>query len=162
MKRVFGLLLVSGLLLTACSKKTRPTVSTPVKQDNTPVIVTPPVKEPPPVVVTDSVEEETVTPTPAMAPMIVIDEKGSVITSRDKLPPEVAAKVNYSRISRGYTPAQRQNLIFRYKMVPPRVLFVPDQLASKSARGTYVIYRKKFWYWRKADGLFHIDETYYQ
>lgn len=94
--------------------------------------------------------------------MIVIDEKGKVITTRDKLPPDFTGRVDYAKISRGFTPAQRQNLIYRFKMVPPRVLFVPDQLASRSAKGTYVVYRKKFWYWKKEDGLFHLDETYYQ
>jgi hypothetical protein len=163
MKRVFGLLLVTGVLLASCSRKTQPTVSTPVKKQDKPAVITtlpPPVTEPPPTVAIDSVEE-TPAATAAFAPMIVIDEKGKVITSRDKLPEEVASKVNYPKISRGYTPAQRQNLIFRFKMVPPRVLFVPDNLATKNAKGTYVIYRKIFWYWKKEDGLFHIDETYY-
>lgn len=162
MTRVFGLLLVTGIVLASCSRKTQPTVSTPVKKQDHPVVTTapPPVSEPAPVVTTDSVEE-TVAATTALAPMIVIDEKGKVITSKDKLPQELAAKVNYPKISRGYTPAQRQNLIFRFKMVPPRVLFVPDNLATKNAKGTYVIYRKKFWYWKKEDGLFHLDETYY-
>jgi predicted metal-dependent phosphoesterase TrpH len=94
--------------------------------------------------------------------MIVINESGKVITSRDKLPAEIATKVDYSKISRSFTPAQRQNLIYRFKMVPPRVLYVPEQLTSKTARGTYVVYKKKFWYWKKEDGLFHLDETYYQ
>jgi len=95
-------------------------------------------------------------------PMIVIDEKGNVITSRDKLPYEIASKVDYPKISRAYTPAQRQNLIYRFKIIPPRVIFVPAHLVSKTARGSYCIYRKKFWYWQKDDGLFYLDETYYQ
>jgi hypothetical protein len=97
-----------------------------------------------------------------MAPMIVIDDQGQVITSREKLPADIATKVDYGKISRGYTPAQRQNLIYRFKLVPPRVLYVPDQFATTNGKGTYVVYRKKFFYWKKADGLFHIDETYYQ
>lgn len=162
MKRVFGLLLGTAMLLASCSRKTQPAVSTPVKKADKPVVTTlpPPVTETPPVIVADSTEEAPAA-TAALAPMIVIDEKGKVITSKDKLPVEVASKVNYPKISRGYTPAQRQNLIFRFKMVPPRVLFVPDNLATKNAKGTYVIYRKKFWYWKKEDGLFHIDDTYY-
>ena len=103
-------------------------------------------------------------PAPAIipSPMIVIDESGKVITPREKLPENIASKVDYPKISRSFTQAQRQNLIARFKMIPPRVLFVPDQLASKSAKGSYVIYRKKFWYWKKEDGLFHLDQTYYQ
>jgi predicted metal-dependent phosphoesterase TrpH len=94
--------------------------------------------------------------------MIIIDEAGKVITPKDKLPADIAEKVDYKKITHAFTPEQRKNLIYRFKMVPPRVLFVPDNLASKSARGTYVIYKKKFWYWRRDDNLFHLDETYYQ
>ncbi|MDP3667279.1 MAG: hypothetical protein Q8R50_11415 [Sediminibacterium sp.] len=96
-------------------------------------------------------------------PMIVIDETGTIITSRDKLPASMADKVDYSKITRSFTPAQRKNLIYRFKIVPPRVLFVPDHLASKTSWGRhYCVYKKKFWYWKKEDGLFHLDETYYQ
>ncbi len=94
--------------------------------------------------------------------MVVIDEKGSIITSRDNLPDEIAAKVNYKQIARSFTPAQRTNLIYRFKMVPPRVLFVPKELAQHSTKGYYCIYKKKFWYWKKEDGLFYLDDTYYQ
>lgn len=163
MKSFFSLLLATAVLFASCARKTQPVVSTPVKtQDNPVAKATPPVvtSTPPPVIDSTEEKEEAVS-APALAPMIVIDEKGSVITSRDKLPEDIAGKVNYSKISRGYTPAQRKNLIFRFKMVPPRVLFVPEQLATKNAKGTYVIFRKKFWYWKKEDGLFHIDETYY-
>ena len=93
---------------------------------------------------------------------ILVDETGKIITSRSKLPAEIASKVDYKKITRSFTPDQRQNLIYRFKMVPPRVLFVPEKLASKSAKGTYCIYKKKFWYWKKEDGLFYLDETYYQ
>ena len=161
MKRVFGLLLAGSLLLASCSKKTRPTKSEPPpRTTSNSTVITEPVTTTP---VTETPPAEIPPATAAvMAPMIVIDEKGGVVTPREKLPVELASKVNYTKISRSYTPAQRQNLITRFKIVPPRVLYVPDQLASKSAKGTYVVYRKKFWYWKKEDGLFHIDETYYQ
>ena len=94
--------------------------------------------------------------------MIVIDETGKIITSRDQLPDEIALKVDFKKITRSFTPAQRQNLIYRFKMVPPRVLFVPEQMASKTAKGYYCVYKKKFWYWKKEDGLYYLDETYYQ
>lgn len=160
MKRVFGLLLAASLLLASCSKKTRPTVSTPPAktQQVHPAIPNNPITDTP----ATTVPETAPPATAALAPMIVIDEKGNVITSRDKLPADIAPKVNYEKITRGYTPAQRQNLIYRFKIVPPRVLYVPDQYSSKNAKGTYVVYKKKFWYWKKADGLFHLDETYYQ
>ena len=132
-------LLVAISVLVSCSKKTHPATSNP--PTTSPVITPPPL---------------------GSSPMIVIDEKGQIITSRDNLPDNIASKVDYKKITRSFTPVQRQNLIYRFKMVPPRVLFVPDKLVSKTARGYYCVYKKKFWYWKKEDGLFYLDETYYQ
>ena len=152
------LALVVLMALTSCSKKSHPSASIPTKSRGTKTVA--PVNSgavPPSAPVTP--------PTASMAfasPMIVIDETGKIITPRDKLPAEIATKVDYHKLTRSYTPAQRQNLIYRYKMVPPRVLFVPDHLVSKSVRGYYCVYKKKFWYWKQADGLFHLDKTYYQ
>lgn len=158
---------VAGLLvLSACSKKTTPAATTKARK---PEPVTQPVqknKEPETVVVSD-----TPVTTPASdaaaapvfnSPLIVIDESGKIVTPGDKLPEDIAPKVDYKKIAKGFSPEQRKNLIYRFKMVPPKVLFVPADMASKSARGTYVIYKKKFYYWKKEDGLFHLDETYYQ
>jgi hypothetical protein len=163
MKRVFGLLLTGMVLLTACSKKTHPEASKPPVRTSQRPATTAAAPELPPGSIT-SPKAVSVTPaaTAPMAPMIVIDEQGQVITSREKLPADIATKVDYGKISRGYTPAQRQNLIYRFKLVPPRVLYVPNQFATTNGKGTYVVYRKKFFYWKKPDGLFHIDETYYQ
>ncbi len=154
--------LIVGIFLVSCSKKTHPATS--VLRGNPDSKYSIP-------------KSETKIDTPAnggidiptapaattmLAPMIVIDEKGEIITSRNKLPDNIAAKVDYKKISRSFTPVQRKNLIYRFKMVPPRVLFVPDNLASKTARGYYCVYKKKFWYWKKEDGLFYLDDTYYQ
>lgn len=100
--------------------------------------------------------------TPFSEPLTVIDASGNIITSRSKLPPEIGAKIDYRRIARSFTPGQQKNLIYRFQLLPPRVLYVPENLASTSVRGTYVIFKKKFWYWKQADGLFHLDKTYYQ
>ena len=145
MKRIVLFMFVVLIAVTSCNKKIH--TSTGKTSSNKTII---PSVTPPPAVV-------------AFAnPMIVIDEKGNVITSRDKLPHEIAVKVDYPKISRSFTPAQRQNLIYRFKIIPPRVIYVPDHLISKTSRGSYCIYRKKFWYWKKEDGLFYLDETYYQ
>lgn len=165
MKKILWLPVCVLLVLASCSKKIQPTVTKPAKKDSvtTPVTKADPIPEP---VVPEIIIPEKTSPAtpvaPFSSPMIVIDEAGNVITTRDKLPPELAGKVDYKKITRAFTPAQRQNLIGRFKMVPPKVLFIPDQLASKGARGTYIVYKKKFWYWKKEDGLFHLDETYYQ
>lgn len=145
------------MILTSCSKKVHPSADRPTKGRDAPIetpghteTTVPPASAtpPPPVILT--------------SPMIVIDGTGQIISSRDKLPAEIASKVDYNAIARSFTPAQKQNLIFRFKMLPPRVLLIPERFVLKSARGYYCVYKKKFWYWKKEDGLFHLDETYYQ
>jgi len=155
------------LTLASCSKKTHPAATTQTSRTpNNTVSTTKKTDREPEPVITGVPPAASVTTEPApldfSAPMIVIDEAGKVITSKDKLPVDIAEKVDYKKISHAFTPEQRKNLIYRFKMVPPRVLFVPENLASKSARGIYVIYKKKFWYWQKEDSLFYLDETYYQ
>jgi len=95
-------------------------------------------------------------------PLIVIDGLGRVVTAKDKLPPDQAARVDYDRLERAYTTEQKNNLIRRYNILPPRTLYVPDKYVTKSLKGDYIIYKSKFWYWRKPDGLFHLEETYYK
>ncbi len=154
------------LAFASCSKKTHPAVSKTGKDPEKTAPSTSKNKDP------EKVFDETLPGNSGLAPaaagaafdapLIVIDEGGKVVTPADKLPADLAGKVDYKRISKGFTLEQRKNIIYRFKMVPPKVLFVPEGMSSKSARGTYVIYKKKFYYWRKDDGLFHLDETYYQ
>jgi len=98
----------------------------------------------------------------APSAMIVIDGYGKILTPKAKLPPGSNVKADYSQIARSFTPQQIANLKARYKTVPPKILYVPDQYTLKSLKGTYCIYKKKFWYWKKEDGLFYIDQMYYQ
>ena len=161
MKRLLYIYLPAILLIAGCSKKTTPSKSTQKKEPPVTVILPPaqvsPVPPVPPVV--DSADTEVST---AASPMIVIDGDGKIITSKDKLPASIASKANYRIIARSFTPVQKKNLIYRFKMVPPKVLYVPEEYVSKSAKGKYCVYRKKFWYWQKSDGLFYLDETYYK
>ncbi len=94
--------------------------------------------------------------------LIVIDGYGRILTPPQKLPKDSGLKPDYSKIARSFTPQQIANLKARYHTVPPKVLYVPDQYAIKSYRGTYCIYLKKFWYWKKPDGLFYLDENDYE
>jgi hypothetical protein len=163
MKRVLCFSLLLAVVLVSCSKKLHTTTSkAPVIQGSNesktdkPLVIIP--EEPKPVAPVPAPREAT-----AFAePLTVIDASGNIITSRSKLPPEIGAKIDYRRIARSFTPGQKKNLIYRFQLLPPRVLYVPENLASTSVRGTYVIFRKKFWYWKQADGLFHLDKTYYQ
>lgn len=95
------------------------------------------------------------------AAMIVIDGYGKILTPQSKLPDQ-NIKPNYSQIARAFTPQEIANLKARHNMVPPKILYVPDQYALKTPRGTYAVYKKKFWYWKKEDGLFYLDEIYYK
>lgn len=163
MKKVCWLLFACSAIFASCSKKIHPSVST---THPTPKIEDRPRIPDTMVAAEDSAVTAPVAPPPVVknfsAPMVVIDASGKIITSRENLPEDIAPKVKYSEIARAYTPVQKNNLIVRFKIVPPRVLYVPKELAQKSAKGSYIIYKKKFWYWRKEDGLFHLDDTYYQ
>lgn len=168
MKQLFPLLFAVLLLIIGCGRK-----SVPQKTNNVTVHSGTVVKAPeadkkitePVLIEKKKVENEKAVPKvekkEALLPMIVIDGMGNVITPKEKLPDSIAAKTDYRAISRAFTPNQRTNLIYRYKIVPPRILFVPENYIKTSARGKYVVYRKKFWYWQKDDGLFYLDETYY-
>jgi hypothetical protein len=166
MKRIVLFSVAAIFALASCSKKTHPVVSKTTKQPDTVTQTSPKNKdaeviiaEAPPVT---SVPEPVPEAAMFTSPMIVIDESGKIVTPGDKLPVDIAEKVDYKKIAKGFSLEQRKNLIYRFKMVPPKVLFVPADMSQKSARGTYVIYKKKFYYWRKDDGLFYLDDTYYQ
>jgi hypothetical protein len=144
----------------ACHKKAIPTKTenvTIVKSNKT--STTPPsnktISEPRP----DSVVSTPVAPTASA--MIVIDGYGKILTPQSKLP-DPNIKPDYSVIARAFTPQQIANLKARYNTVPPKILYVPDAYSQKTLRGIYAVYKKKFWYWKKDDGLFYLDEIYYK
>jgi hypothetical protein len=79
------------------------------------------------------------------------------------LPPTVSHNLDsLNQAIRAFTPDQAKNLAFRFKQIPPRVLYVPDNLAKKGRKGYYYKYNDKFWYWKKDDGYFYLDENYYK
>lgn len=166
MKQPKLILAACTLLIMSCGRKTVPAKTNTTKTTNTTVVKVPENRDSP------------VTPAPVkedkekldakketkedLLPMVVIDGMGNIITPKEKLPEDIAAKADYRILSRAFTPNQRTNLIYRYKIVPPRILFVPENYIKTTSRGKYVVYRKKFWYWQKEDGLFYLDETYYK
>ena len=93
--------------------------------------------------------------------MVIADGYGRLVTPKENLPQDAVVKYNNLQLSKGFTVQERANLQARYKMVLPRVLYVPQQYTSSSLKGVYYIYRKKFWYWKKSDGLFYLDQKYY-
>ena len=134
MKKLLYLAVFSILLFAACSKKVHPTATTPVAPSEIPAAH-------------------------VSGAMIVMDGYGNVRTPQNKLPAEANIKTDYSKTVRGFTPNEIANLKFRYQTVPPRILYVPQEYTLKSLRGVYCVYKKKFWYWKKEDGLFYLDDT---
>jgi hypothetical protein len=145
-------------ILLSCSRKTAPSKPNYTLGDNNKV-------ENNPVIVTDSAALKPVPVDSAMVTattvMVIADGYGKLITPQQSLPNDGSIKYNNLQLSRGFTPQQRANLQARYQTIPPRVLYVPDQYSSNSLKGSYYIYKKKFWYWKKSDGLYYLDQKYY-
>lgn len=93
--------------------------------------------------------------------MVVADGYGRLITPQQNLPQDSGINYNNLQLSKGFTTQQRANMQARYKTIPPRVLYVPQQYVRSSLKGSYYIFKNKFWYWKKPDGLFYLDEKYY-
>lgn len=90
---------------------------------------------------------------------VVVSGDGKVVNSTVKT--TSGAKVYPVTNARSFTPNQKKNLMLRFKAVPPKVLHVPENLAQKNAKGSYYVYKKKFWYWKASDGYYYLDENYY-
>ncbi len=157
MKKIFPVVFIM-VAIVACSKKSVPTKGTtnssssPTNNPGNPTNST----------ASTDLPSTATTRVANVNAMIVIDGNGRILTPLEKLPVEENLKPDYTKIARAFTPAQKANLNLRYKMIPPKVIYVPEVFAQKSLKGTYSIYKKKFWYWKKEDGLFYLDETYYK
>ena len=93
------------------------------------------------------------------APTVVVNGDGKVVNST--VTTSSGSKVYPVTEARSFTPNQKKNLMLRFKTIPPKVLHVPESLAQKNAKGSYYVYRKKFWYWKSGDGYYYLDENYY-
>lgn len=157
MKPVYFFMLLCFAVIAGCHRKmhlgktTTTTVNTPVK----PLL--------------DSTEAAggttaTITaPVPAAArPMIIVDAHGNFAVTAKDLPPGASKSILDNENARAYTPAELKTLSYRYKQIPPRILYVPTSLQKSNSRGTYYILLKKFYYWKKPNGYFYLDEHYYQ
>jgi len=143
----------------SCSKKTVPAKPNAVLENNT---ANPTANSP---VITDTtavmVPADSSTIAAVSNVMIVADGYGKLLTPPENLPDSSGIKYNSLQLSKGFTVQQRANLQARYNTVPPRVLYVPGKLSLTSLKGSYYIYKKKFWYWKKDDGLYYLDQKYY-
>lgn len=143
-------LLICLILLSACHRKIVPqtTDNGNVFSNTNPVDTVTSIKG------TDTVK--TITNLNAVKFIVVSDGFGKVVDPGDS-----TIEFNKLQLSKGFTSQQKLNLKTRYNTIPPRVLYVNQQLQQKSARGSYYILEKKFWYWKKTDGLFYLDDKYY-
>ncbi|WP_447639788.1 MULTISPECIES: hypothetical protein [Chitinophagaceae] len=92
----------------------------------------------------------------------VVDSHGRLLLDPEKTPSDISPDWIALKGLRAFTPNQAQTLASRFNTVPPRVIYVPANLAKVGRKGTYYIYAQKFWYWKKDDGLFYLDTNYYQ
>jgi hypothetical protein len=163
------ILLTVSLFVVSCGKKTVPT-ATPSNHKSHPMIQSIPPKKDSVKVVEKKVENDANEPVGDTVPpalvyskvFTVVDSHGRLLMSQDKKPADVNPDWNGLNNIRSFTPNQAQTLASRFKTVPPRVIYVPAELAKKGRKGKYYIYNKKFWYWQKSDGLFYLDTNYYQ
>ncbi|RFM29626.1 hypothetical protein [Deminuibacter soli] len=157
---VFSLALLAVLAL-SCSKKTVPAKNVnaaivyPDKNGNTTATPAPGTPAAP----------GTTTPAAPVTNeriLVILDKGGRLAASQSSLPPYVAANTKQLPQSTPLTAEQRNNLLARQKTLLPLALYVPDAYAGKSPRGQFYKYKSKFWYWKKADGFYYLDEIYYK
>ncbi|PZP49210.1 MAG: hypothetical protein DI598_08430 [Pseudopedobacter saltans] len=162
------------VVLASCGKKTIPVASNtnkpnvlpqsktdprvgPKHQKDSVEVYRPPVKtetdSTPPPVVSNNVYTKTFT---------VVDSHGRLLLDPEKTPADITPDWIALKGIRSFTPSQAQTMASRYNTVPPRVIYVPSGMEKTGRKGTYYIYSKKFWYWKKEDGLFYLDTNYYQ
>jgi hypothetical protein len=101
-------------------------------------------------------------PVPMARPIIIVDAHGNFAVTDKDLPPDASKSILSSANARAYTPTELKTLSYRYKQIPPRILYVPAELQKKNSRGTYYVFMKKYWYWKKPNGYFYLDENYYK
>lgn len=142
----------------SCSKKSVPSKTTPENKKDTVSLIK---KNDSGNVFADSATADTAAVLSTARVMVIADGYGKLVTPQQNLPQDEGIKYNNLQLSKGFTTQQRANLQARYKTVPPRVLYVPQQYSLSSLKGNYYILKKKFWYWKKSDGLFYLDEKYY-
>jgi len=164
MKSLPLLLVLFVVISVGCHRKmhTGPSTQTTTHTTHTTTTANEPVKP-----LLDSTEASNgvttpVTPGPLPKPIIIVDARGNFAVTDKDLPPDASKSILNNANARAYTPAELKTLSFRYKQIPPRILYVPTELQKKNSRGTYYVFLKKYWYWQKPNGYFYLDEHYYK
>jgi hypothetical protein len=162
--KLSAFLLLLFALSVGCHRKIRPAAS--VTKTTTTTATNHPVSEPvkPLLDSAEAAGEPTLptVPVPAARPMIIVDARGNFAVSAKDLPADASHSILNNSNARAYTPAELKTLSYRFKQIPPRILYVPVSLQKTNSRGTYYVFLKKYWYWKKANGYFYLDENYYK
>lgn len=156
----FSFLLLLVIMSTACHRKTVPAATTTTTHTTT--VTNEPVK---PLLDSTEAASGTTVPTAPVAterPIIIVDARGNFAVTEKDLPLDASTSILSNANARAYTPAELKTLSYRFKQIPPRILYVPTALQKKNSRGTYYIFLKKYWYWKKSNGYFYLDENYYK
>lgn len=159
MKSFSFLLLLLVVIHVGCSRKTTAATKTTTTTTTT---ASEPVKP-----LLDSAEATGGTPEPAAPaaiakPMIIVDARGNFAVTEKDLPEDASKSILNNANARAYTPSELKTLSYRFGQIPPRILYVPTSLQKKNSRGTYYVFMKKYWYWKKSNGYFYLDEHYYK
>lgn len=106
-------------------------------------------------------EAETATSSRFSKVTLAVDSRGELhVSESDNLPADVKS-LQGLRGLRSFTPAEYGRLKARFGSIPPRAIYVPEKYARKTSRGYYYILKKRFWYWKKDDGFYYLDQNYY-
>ncbi len=114
-----------------------------------------------PATTTTNSPSNTASTAPYTKPIIIVDAHGNIVAAATDLPREADKTILNPENARAYTPEQTKKLAYRFKYIPPKILYVPASLSKTINRGTYYVYRGKFWYWKKPNGYYYLDDTYY-
>lgn len=157
-----SILCISTLAFSACSRKTTPSASTGGGNVNAQVVYADNNKNnsnP----VNPLITDPSAPVPPGNEKVLIILDKGGRLTYTNKNVPSYVLAANKSLpANQPVSATHRSNMLARHKTLPPQALYVPDAIASKSSKGQYYKYQSKFWYWKKGNGFYYLDETYYQ
>jgi hypothetical protein len=165
MKLFSPLLLLFVVITVGCHRKMHADKATTANTTTTTTTTAIPKEAVKPLLDSAEAAGETTAPTvpiPLPKAIIIVDAHGNFAVTEKDLPPDASKSILNSANARAYTPAELKTLSYRYKQIPPRILYVPTELQKKNSRGTYYVFIKKYWYWKKDNGYFYLDENYYK
>lgn len=94
--------------------------------------------------------------------LIILDKGGRLTVNQKTVPAYVIASNKTLPLNQPLTATERNNLLARQKTLLPIALYVPQGMHSVSGKGEYYKLKGKYWYWKKKDGFYYLDEVYYK